>query len=637
MKPLVELAAAGTGLEVLEVAQNQRDEGGGFFAPARPGDVDFAGTAHAVPGEIGLDGVTGFRAALEVGQFIQKAVVIDVVQVPDDGRIGTNRIRDVQQRQAHFRGDVVRRGLGEPVGHVLLAQPFQHVVVDPRRRVHARHDRPEIMRVQIVLPRFREVGLDEVEERRPRMRPDILPEGLDRRRHARDLPRDDRRIVVEYRLIVRHRRALGAGTGFGRLGRSLLDEVPPLEEGHQGVFDERIRLAQHVDDDPALIRRRQVRRDVDEQPAAALIHGAPRRHLEDGPPQWFHRGGHHLAVPDGDEHVLVLVVGLRDGVQGRDRPALDDGEGIVDQAPFDVLGEPEMAFNLPAQASELHDLLIRQHRLLLLLRGDRPVLRPASLQGVDCQLLGGDLLLDDHVVTHLVHVRVHQPRDQGLAQAEAGIDGRHSPVARDGIGREQDAGRLRKDHPLNDDSQVDLTVVEAMLDAVGDRPLGEQRRPAPADVRQNRIFSDDVQVRVLLAREGRRRQILRRGAGPHGVGLGGSELRERLGDRLPDVPRHRGPFDDPPNLGAQLTNPGAVTDPETRQLIEQAADGRQFRHDPLERIRRHAKAVRHPDAVDAGQFSQVRAFAAHDLDGRLGDVLETEYVSAHRLASLGEA
>ena len=51
-----------------------------------------------------------------------------------------------------------------------------------------------------------------------------------------------------------------------------------------------------------------------------------------------------------------------------------------------------------------------------------------------------------------------------------------------GIGREQDAGRLREDHPLHDHGHADLAVVEAVPQAVGDGPLGEERGPAPADV-----------------------------------------------------------------------------------------------------------------------------------------------------------
>ena len=61
-------------------------------------------------------------------------------------------------------------------------------------------------------------------------------------------------------------------------------------------------------------------------------------------------------------------------------------------------------------------------------------------------------------------------------------------------------------------------MVDALPQAIGDRTLGEQRRPAPADVLQHRRRSDDVQVGVLLAGERRRRQVLGGRAGADGIG-----------------------------------------------------------------------------------------------------------------------
>ncbi len=86
-------------------------------------------------------------------------------------------------------------------------------------------------------------------------------------------------------------------------------------------------------------------------------------------------------MADGDEDVVALITRFRDGVQGRDGPALDDVERVVDQAPFDVLGLTEMPFDPPAQALEPHDLRIRQHGAVLPLGLDRPFLRTAIRQG----------------------------------------------------------------------------------------------------------------------------------------------------------------------------------------------------------------------------------------------------------------
>ena len=76
-------------------------------------------------------------------------------------------------------------------------------------------------------------------------------------------------------------------------------------------------------------------------------------------------------MTDGDVDVVLSVVGRGDGEERRDRPALDDLEAVVDQAPLDVLGGVEVRFDPPAQLRELDDLRIRQRRLLLPLRFDR--------------------------------------------------------------------------------------------------------------------------------------------------------------------------------------------------------------------------------------------------------------------------
>ena len=62
--------------------------------------------------------------------------------------------------------------------------------------------------------------------------------------------------------------------------------------------------------------------------------------------------------------MVLSVAGRGDREQRRDRPALDDLEAVVGQAPFDVLGAAEMRFDPPAELLEPDDLRIRQRRLL---------------------------------------------------------------------------------------------------------------------------------------------------------------------------------------------------------------------------------------------------------------------------------
>ena len=463
----------------------------------------------------------------------------------------------------------------------------------------------------------------EVEQRRSGLRPDVAPQGGDGRLAALDQLGDDGRIGLD-----RGGRAAGRRPAGTRV-RERRDEVVAVEDGLQRVPDQRIASPHDVQEAGAARGRGQAPGDVDEQPPAGLVHRRHGRQLPHGEPQGLHGVGHHLLVTDGDVDVVLLVAGLGDGEQRGDRPALHDLEVVVDQAPFDVLRAAEVRFDPPPELHEPHDLRIRQRRLLLPLRVDRHFLRPAGRQGVDGTLLGGDRLGDDLAVAHLEDVRVHQAGDQGLAEAEAGVHGGDLPVARDGVGREQDAGRLREDHLLHDHGHVDRPVVDAVAQAVGHGPLGEQRGPAPADVLEDRRRPHDVQVRVLLAGEGGRRQVLRRRAGSDGVGGLLAEPGERAGDRRREIVGDGDPFDGPADLRAERADRLPVVRVQARQLIEPIVDRRRFRHDPPEGVRRHAEAGRHADAFDPRQPAQVRALAADDRDLRLVDLLKIQHVAAH--------
>ncbi len=329
--------------------------------------------------------------------------------------------------------------------------------------------------------------------------------------------------------------------------------------------------------------------------------------------------------------MVLPVTGRRDGEQRGDRPALDDLEVIVDQTPFDVLGAAEVRFDPPAQLRKPHDLCIGQRWQVLPPPLDRPFLRPACRRGVDGKLLGGDRLGDHLAVAHLVAVSVHQAGDQGLAEAEAGLHGGDLPIRRDGVGREKDAGRRREDHLLHDHGHLDLLMVEAVPQAVGHSPLREERCPAPADVLRDRRRPHDVQVRVLLAREGGRRQVLRRRARSDGVGGLIAEPGERAGNRRRQIVGDGDPFDGPADLRAERADRLPVIRAQARQPVELIIDRRRFRHDPPEGIRRHAEAGRHVDAFDPRKLPQVRALATNDRDLAPVDLLETQHVAAHKL------
>ena len=63
-------------------------------------------------------------------------------------------------------------------------------------------------------------------------------------------------------------------------------------------------------------------------------------------------------MADGYIDVIFLVVCFRDGVECRDRPALDNIKCIINQTPLDVLGATKVFFDRSAQALELQKLLM---------------------------------------------------------------------------------------------------------------------------------------------------------------------------------------------------------------------------------------------------------------------------------------
>ena len=97
---LLEAPSALARLEVLDVAEDHGHERGGAFAPARPRDVDLADAAHAVLVEPGLDGVSRFPPARELGQLVQETLVLDVLQKRHHVRMRADHVRDVQAAPA---------------------------------------------------------------------------------------------------------------------------------------------------------------------------------------------------------------------------------------------------------------------------------------------------------------------------------------------------------------------------------------------------------------------------------------------------------------------------------------------------------------------------------------------------------
>ena len=82
-------------------------------------------------------------------------------------------------------------------------------------------------------------------------------------------------------------------------------------------------------------------------------------------------------MTDRDVDMVRLVVRLGDREQCRDRPALNDGEIVVDQAPLDVLGTPEVRLDPPAQRREPNDVRVAHGRPLPQVSGECVLLNSA--------------------------------------------------------------------------------------------------------------------------------------------------------------------------------------------------------------------------------------------------------------------
>src|SRR5690606_24091116 len=103
-------------------------------------------------------------------------------------------------------------------------------------------------------------------------------------------------------------------------------------------------------------------------------------------------------MTDGEVDAVLPVLGGGNGEERGDRPALDDLEVVVRQAPLDVLGTPEVRFDPSAQLRGPHDLRFRQRWPGLPLRLDLPFPRSPARCGMEGALLGADRPGDDPTV-----------------------------------------------------------------------------------------------------------------------------------------------------------------------------------------------------------------------------------------------
>ena len=137
------------------------------------------------------------RPPASVGQLVQEALVLDVLEKRHHLRMRADHVRDVEERQPHLRRDVVGDGLRQRVGRVLLAQPRLQLLVEPPRGLHRRHEHLTASRIEQDPLQLLDVGQDEVEQRRSGLRLDVALQGGDGRLVALDQLGDDGRIGLD--------------------------------------------------------------------------------------------------------------------------------------------------------------------------------------------------------------------------------------------------------------------------------------------------------------------------------------------------------------------------------------------------------------------------------------------------------
>ncbi len=346
--------------------------------------------------------------------------------------------------------------------------------------------------------------------------------GADHRRDA-ELARDDGRMA-------------GAPAAVGDDGRGGLHDRLPVGRG--GVGD------QHL----AGLEAAQRMRADDAAHRSAGDLGADRAAL-------------HAHAAGGVEHVLLEHVGalargrrLGAGLHDVERPV-----GAV-LGPLDVHRPAVMVLDRDRRAGEFEHVGVAQ----AVARAHRPGRRAVdhglarAPAGVDhLHLLVAQRAAHDGAVAlavgRLVHVElvgVDSALHDVLAQPPGRGDEDEVGVAALGVDSEDHAaaGQVAAHHLLHADRQVDPEVVEALVAAVADRAVGEQRGlTAPHGIDQH-LLAAHVEVGVVLAGEAGGRQVLGGGRAAHRDAEILAELRlERAPGRaqlLLDRRRHRSAVDD---------------------------------------------------------------------------------------------
>ncbi len=563
--------------------------------------------------------------------------------------VGADRDRGVPEHQVHGRGDVAveRPQRLQRLGAAELLQ-------DPHAADTDGHDRAEPG----------EEGRERLFEGRVRggdARVQPCLRAHDRGRVPQPVRRaDDEPVAVgleplPYRLRIPERREQTrkdaqrqapqvAGTGHGPRPLGPAGFVQRREQrargwigheehaGHDGPTD--AGAVRAVQPDPQSVAgHAHVRREVDagvipqgraEQavdPAYEQEQGvlAQRRDRLEHPLERAERGPHAELV--GGVDVLGQLV------QRGDRPCLQQPQGAVGDGPLDVLAEPVLLLHGHREPCDAARLLVVERPLLAgAFAGHRAAARDAD---DDDALVALGLLEHDAAVRADVVVRDDLTRDQRLAQPQRGVDDHSVATPGERVGGERDARCVGGDLLLHDDRQRDVVVADPGPRPVADRARCPQRAPAPDDRVEHRVRSDDVEVRVLLARERGFREVLRGGRGPYGDGVL-ADRGEGCTDGGGDLVGHDGRLERGPDQGGcALEFVGVGATKRTELGVDHVRQPVRL-DDRLVRRRGHDEAGRHGEAATRQPYEVDGLAAATGERERGGAAMaEDDDVSEH--------
>ncbi len=272
--------------------------------------------------------------------------------------------------------------------------------------------------------------------------------------------------------------------------------------------------------------------------------------------------------------------------------------------PLDVDGMPVVFLDARSDLGELEEGLVVERGLAL---GHDRALEDLPRDGVHDEAVG-----------------VHLPRDERLAEAEAGLDDGLALAPAERVAGEEDARGLGLDELLDDDRHAEAPRSAGSRVRIQEDAVPEDGRPAFLDRLLEGGLARDVEDALVLSGEARPREVL---LGPaRADGERSLEHARRLVDPVAELVRDRSEDHPPSEVGEEL--PGLVELERVElglDLLEVLGEGR---HELLEGLGREDEPGRdrEPGARERPERSRL---AAHERAVLLPELREVEGQGEH--------